>query len=202
MKNKIGGKKGVLLVGKKEVLETNIASSESENEKNVLDYDKMYFLSYPKYVKVISKLSLFGIIAIIFGNVMFQGIPWWAKALFGVGVLFLGILIYYDLKYIRGLKKHPFMIYPERKVFRYYNEFEGNKEIDITKIREIKIYYKQKEPNVIEMHIDNQKDTENVYLAGFDIPTINEMLQDMLSINPEIVITSKEPKNKRENKKK
>jgi hypothetical protein len=170
-----------------------------EQEIEKLTYDKMYFFDLSKMTKTMGKTTLLVILGVFMVNVMMTDISWWAKGLFGLGAFLLVAFVYYDVKYMLGMKKNPFMIFPEKKILRYYNEFEGNKEIDITQIKEIKVYSRPRpeETFLLEVFLHNQKKEENVNVAGFTQSTINELMADIRQFNSDFVITTnRDPKTK------
>lgn len=187
----ISNRKGFRLVENQESQENQAM------ETDELGYDKMYFLDPSKMTKTMGKTTLLVILGVFMINILFSDIQWWAKGLFGLGALLLVAFVYYDVKYMLGLKKNPFMIFPEKKIFRYYNEFEGNKEIDITQIKEIKVYSRPKETFLWEVFVHNQKNEENVNISAYDEETLEELMTDLRRFNKNFIITSnREPKKK------
>ena len=167
-------------------------------EREMLTYDKMYFPDMSKYTKTMGKTTLLVLVGVLLINLMFSDVEWWAKTLFGAGAFLLGALTYYDVKYMMGVKKNPFMVFPEEKKMRYYNEFEGNKEIDIAKIKEIKVYsrVRPKETFLCEIFIEGQKNVENVNVSGFTEDVFQELLTDLRLFNSTFALTSGRDKKK------
>ncbi|PLS19696.1 hypothetical protein CVD28_04595 [Bacillus sp. M6-12] len=179
--------------------EKNQVEIENKEQPEKLSFDKMYFFDLNKMTKTMGKTTLLVILGVVLFNFMFSDIQWWAKALVGLGSFLLVAFVYYDVKYMLGMKKNPFQIFPERKIFRYYNEFEGNKEIDITKIKEIKVYSRPKPEEIflLEIFLHNKKKEENVNVAGFTQNTIHELMNDIRQFNSDYIITTnRDPKNK------
>lgn len=189
-------------MGNQEIEKTEISSND-ESTNNQLDYDKMYFADLRKIYQTMGKLTLFVLLGVMLINVVMSGVPWWAIVLLIGGALLLVAFVFYDVKYMLGVKKNPFMLFHERKIFRYYNEYEGNKEIDITKIKEIKIYsrVKPEETFLLEIFVKNQKDEENVNVSGYTQATIEEMLEHILQFNSNISITKNREDKTIQNKK-
>lgn len=190
-------------MGNQEIEKEEISLVNIENEDNQLDYDKMYFADLRKVYQTMGKLTLFVFLGVMLINVVMSGVPWWAIVLLIGGALLLVAFVFYDVKYMLGVKKNPFMLFHERKIFRYYNEYEGNKEIDITKIKEIKIYnrVKPEETFLLEIFVENQKDEENVNVSGYTQATIDEMLEHILQFNSKISITKNREEKTKQNKK-
>lgn len=190
-------------MGNQEIEKEEISLVNIENEDNQLDYDKMYFADLRKVYQTMGKLTLFVFLGVMLINVVMSGVPWWAIVLLIGGTLLLVAFVFYDVKYMLGVKKNPFMLFHERKIFRYYNEYEGNKEIDITKIKEIKIYnrVKPEETFLLEIFVENQKDEENVNVSGYTQATIDEMLEHILQFNSKISITKNREEKTKQNKK-
>lgn len=190
-------------MGNKETEKEEISLTNIDNADNQLDYDKMYFADLRKVYQTMGKLTLFVFLGVMLINVVMSGVPWWAIVLLIGGALLLVAFVFYDVKYMLGVKKNPFMLFHERKVFRYYNEYEGNKEIDITKIKEIKIYnrIKPEETFLLEIFVENQKDEENVNVSGYTQATIDEMLEHILQFNSKISITKNREEKTKQNKK-
>lgn len=162
-------------------------------------YDKMYFPEISKYIKTMGKTTLLAIVGVLLINMMWSDIIWWAKALFGAGSLLLVAFVFYDVKYMMGVKKNPFMLFPETKTFRYYNEFEGNKEIDMTKIKEVKVYsrVRPQETFLFEIFVEGQKQVENVNVSAFTEADIQELLGDFRLFNKNFELTKGKDKKKK-----
>ncbi|WCK57738.1 hypothetical protein PP175_27265 (plasmid) [Aneurinibacillus sp. Ricciae_BoGa-3] len=155
-----------------------------------LKKSKIYFMDATQMAKVTGKGSLMAVLGISMFGIMFSGITWWAKALFGLGGLFAFVFTFYDMKYMMGLRKNPFQSSFNNKTFQYFNEFEGNKVLDVDQIREIKVYRRAKDAFLLEIFLNNKVREENVNIAGFDAQTKQEMLDDLKAMNPTILFTS------------
>jgi hypothetical protein len=185
-------RKEMILLDKQQDKEIETKAGEEEL------FDKMYFMDVTSMNKVMGKTSILSFLGVSLIGIMFSGVEWWVKGLFGLGSFLVFSFAYYDMKYFMGLRKNPFMLFPNRKVFRYFNEFEGNKEIDIMQIKEIKVYTRGKETFLWEIFLHNQKKEENVNVSGFDAQTLQEMMEDLKKINPNFAVTSNhDPKKKR-----
>ena len=171
----------------------------NQEEVEMFTYDKMYFPEISKYVKTMGKTTLLALVGVLLINMMWMDVAWWAKALFGAGSLLLVAFVYYDVKYMMGVKKNPFTLFPETKTFRYYNEFEGNKQIDMTKIKEVKVYsrVRPKETFLFEIFVEGQKQVENVNVSAFTEADVQELLEDFRLFNKTFELTKgRDKKNK------
>lgn len=96
---------------------------------------------------------------------------WFAPILLAIkivatlGAMFLGYLLYLDFKYIRGSLNTPLVI-TNGKEIRYYNEFRGEIKLPIKKIINIRIYYKDKGFNLLELRLRNGI-KEDINISGF-----------------------------------
>lgn len=162
-----------------------------QEETERLNYDKMYFPEASKYIKTMGKTTLLAVVGVLLVNMMWTDIVWWAKVLFGAGSLLLVALVFYDVKYMMGVKKNPFMLFPKTNTFRYYNEFEGNKEINLTKIKEVKVYsrVRPQETFLFEIFVEGQKQVENVNVSAFREEDVQELLGDFRLFNASFELT-------------
>lgn len=172
--------------------EKKVNSRKKKKELEDYGFSRMYFPELSKYTRSMGKATLLVILGFMLINMMRFELPWWAKTFFALGALLLFAFIYYDMKYMMGVKKNPFKVFPDKHILRYYNEFEGNKDVEIDKITEVKVYtrVRPKETYLLEVFVDEQKDVENINVSGFTDETISELLEDLQSINPKYKLST------------
>lgn len=155
---------------------------------NQLPEDRYFYLDVHQAIS--SKGTLTGLIGFLLIGLLFSGEVWWIKGLFSLGGIIFFFLTYLDVRYFLGLHKTPNRISSTTRSFRYYNEFEGNKEILIDQIREIKIYLRGKKAFLLEVFVDGEKHEENIRIDGLDTPSQQDLLDLLHALNPKIVFST------------
>lgn len=112
----------------------------------------------------------------------FNGI---GKILFILGGIILIIYGIYEIKYAIGVREYGIEIDLENKKVIYFEEFVGQRELDVEKIKEYKLYRKGKKIFMIEVYFDEeQKEKETINLTSFGNDDVFSILRYMKQMNP------------------
>lgn len=134
-----------------------------------------------------SSLLLLGIIGYCFNNksTLDMLVDKWYFGI--ITILFLGIGLYYNYAELRHL-----FVYQKKDI-----KFEKNKlqfinkwnyvDLDLKKVKSVKVFKKNKKPNVLEVTNNEGKVVANIYLKGFSYTEINKFMTYVKQNNPKIV---------------
>ncbi len=107
------------------------------------------------------------------------------KILFTLGGIILIIYGIYEIKYAIGAREYGIEIDLENKKVIYFEEFVGQRELDVEKIKEYKLYKKGKKIFMIEVYFDEeQKEKETINLTSFSGDDASSILRYMKQMNP------------------
>ena len=101
-----------------------------------------------------------------------------------VGIIFvLGVYNLAEIRHFIAYKNKPIQLKEDNILFINKWNYE---EVDINKIRTIKIYKKKAMPNLLELKDENNKVIANIYLKGFSYTDINKFLVFLKENNTKI----------------
>ena len=94
----------------------------------------------------------------------------------------------YEIIHILNYYKDPITIQVNK--LRYKEKLNTYNEIDLSNAYTLKIYKKNKRPNLIEIMDRNEKILGTVYLKGFSYKDVNRLIVNIKDKNKQIIITS------------
>lgn len=148
---------------------------------------KYYYIDPSFLLKQKNIFNMISFFTLSILGLLFAPIKVYIKVIFSVAYIFLMLLYYLKIKYLNGLKKHPFKVDEVADKFVYYNEFRGVVEISISKIRKIKTFRRNNNVYLLEIKIKGKQD-ENVNVEGLSQEDICDILSLLTKINPHIKI--------------
>jgi len=153
---------------------------------------------YPDATRVhqqLAKLSILGFISILLMAVLRTDIAWWGKGLMLLMIGLLLAMIFYDVRYILGARKHPYQLILEADALRYYNEYTGIDTVNLLTIKTVNIYFKNnfKTYSLLELLDVNGKET-NINIAGLSTQDAEWLFDKIKTYYPHITWVEKKGK--------
>lgn len=98
------------------------------------------------------------------------------------------VVAYYDLKNLKGAKEIGYSVNIENGELEYFNEFKGITKLFPREFKSLTIYKNNKKPNLLEFSSDKKKAVEIVYVIGLSKKDINNLIDDIKTMAPNLKI--------------